>query len=77
MKISITEEMRFRQRVVEYAIKNNNNAMAARRYGTSRQQVQRWRKKYDGTVQSLANKSRAQILPDRTLQKTIRRYCHT
>ena len=58
MKISITEEMRFRQRVVEYAIKNNNNAMAARRYGTSRQQVQRWRKKYDGTVQSLANKSR-------------------
>ena len=58
MKISITEEMRFRQRVVEYAIKNNNNAMVARRYGTSRQQVQRWRKKYDGTVQSLANKSR-------------------
>lgn len=58
MKISITEEMRFRQRVVEYAIKNNNNAMAARRYDTSRQQVQRWRRKYDGTVQSLANKSR-------------------
>ena len=27
MKISITEEMRFRQRVVEYAIKNNNNAL--------------------------------------------------
>ena len=46
MKISITEEMRFRQRVVEYAIKNNNNAMAAKRYGTSRQQVQKWRKKY-------------------------------
>lgn len=58
MKISITEEMKFRQRVVEYAIKKNNNADAARRYGTSRQQVQRWRKKYDGTVQSLANKSR-------------------
>lgn len=32
--------------------------MAARRYLTSRQQVQRWLKKYDGTVQSLANKSR-------------------
>lgn len=44
--------------VVEYAIKNNNNAQAARRYHTSRQQVQRWRKKYDGTVKSLANKSR-------------------
>jgi len=57
MKSIITEEMRFRQRVVVYAIKHNNNAKAARRYHTSRQQVQRWRKKYDGTVQSLANKS--------------------
>lgn len=44
--------------VVEYAIKYNNNARAARRYKTSRQQVQRWRKKYDGPVQSLANQSR-------------------
>lgn len=58
MKISITEEMKFRQRVVEYAIKYRNNAEAARRYNTSRQQVQRWRKKYDGTALSLANKSR-------------------
>ena len=58
MKISITEEMKFRQTVVEYAIKYNNNARAVRRYKTSRQQVQRWRKKYDGTVQSLANQSR-------------------
>lgn len=57
MKPIITEEMRFRQRVVKYAIKHNNNAKAARRYHTSRQQVQRWRKKYDGTVHSLANKS--------------------
>ncbi len=56
MKTSITEEMRFRQKVVEYAMKHNNNAKAGR-YETSRQQVQRWRKKYDGTVQSLANKS--------------------
>lgn len=58
MKIIITEEMKLRQRVVEYAIKHNNNSKAARRYGTSRQQVQRWRKKYDGTALSLANKSR-------------------
>lgn len=57
MKTIITEEMRFRQRVVKYAIKYDNNAKAARRYHTSRQQVQRWRKRYDGTVQSLANKS--------------------
>lgn len=58
MKLIITEEMRFRQRVVKYAIKHNNNAKAARRYHTSRQQVQRWRKRYDGDVRSLANKSR-------------------
>ena len=58
MKLIITEEMRFRQRVVKYAIKYNNNAKAARRYHTSRQQVQRWRKRYDGDVRSLANKSR-------------------
>lgn len=57
MKTIITEEMRFRQRVVKYAIKYNNNAKAARRYHTSRQQVWRWRNKYDGTVQSLANRS--------------------
>lgn len=58
MKLIITEEMRFRQRVVKYAIKYNNNAKAARRYHTSRQQVQRWRKRYDGDVRSLANRSR-------------------
>lgn len=58
MRIIITEEMKFRKKVVEYAIKHNNNALAARRYHTSRQQVQRRRKKYDGTIQSLANKSR-------------------
>jgi transposase InsO family protein len=58
LKTIITEEMRFRQRVVEYAIKHDNNAKAARRYHMSRQQVWRWKKRYDGTVQSLANKSR-------------------
>lgn len=57
MKMIITEEMRLRHRVVKYAIKHNNNAKAARRYHTSRQQVWRWRKKYDGKVESLANKS--------------------
>ncbi len=57
MKTIITEEMRFRHRVVKYAIKHDNNAKAARRYHTSRQQVWRWRQRYDGTVRSLANKS--------------------
>ncbi|MFM1540013.1 helix-turn-helix domain-containing protein [Helcococcus ovis] len=45
MKTSITEEMKFLQKVVEYAIKHKNNAEAAKRYKTSRQQVQRWQKK--------------------------------
>lgn len=56
MKTIITEEMRYRERVVQYAIKSNN-AVAARRYHTSRQQVQWWKKKYDGTTASLSNKS--------------------
>ena len=38
----ITEELRFRKLICEYAIKHKNNAEAARRYHTSRQQVQRW-----------------------------------
>lgn len=54
----ITEELRFRKRVCEYAIKHGNNAEAARRYHTSRQQVQRWVKRYDGTIESLRLHSR-------------------
>lgn len=41
MIMSIIEEMKFRHKVVEYAIKHDNNAKAARKYDTSRQQVQR------------------------------------
>lgn len=58
MTAIITEELRFRKRVCEYAIKHQNNAEAARKYHTSRQQVQRWIKRYDGTVESLRLKSR-------------------
>ncbi len=55
--ISITEEMRFRQRLCEYALKNGVTK-AARRYHTNRQFVYRQLKKYDGSVRSLALKSR-------------------
>ena len=41
----ITEELRFRKRICELAIKHGNNVEAARRYHTSRQQVQRWLKR--------------------------------
>lgn len=43
---------------IEYAIKINNNAKAATRYHTSRQQVKRWRERYDGTIHSFLLKSR-------------------
>ena len=48
MRPIITEELRLRKRICEFAIKHGNNAEAARRYHTSRQQVQRWLKRYDG-----------------------------
>ena len=54
---SITEEMRFRQRLCEYALKYGVTS-AARRYQTNRQFVYRQLKKYDGDVRSLALKSR-------------------
>ena len=53
MRPIITEELRFHKRICELAIKDGNNAEAARRYHTSRQQVQRWLKRYDGTIDSL------------------------
>ncbi len=53
----ITEEMRFRQRLCEYALKNGVTK-AARKYHTNRQFVYRQLKKYDGDVRSLALKSR-------------------
>ena len=54
---SITEEMRFRQRLCEYA-KNHGVTRAARRYHTNRQFVYRQLEKYDGDVRSLALQSR-------------------
>ena len=53
----ISEIYRVRQRAIEYAIKHNNSK-AAVKYKTSRQQIKRWRDRYDGTVQSLLPKSR-------------------
>ena len=56
MKI-ITEEMRFRKRLCDYALKYGVTK-AARKYHTNRKFVYRQLKKYDGTVKSLALKSR-------------------
>lgn len=54
---SITEGMRNRKRIIDYAIKHNNNAKAARKYHVTRQFVSYWRKRYDGTIESLRKKS--------------------
>ena len=48
--------MRFRQALIEYSFKNGVTK-AAIRYKVNRQYVYRWRKRYDGTLQSLADKS--------------------
>ncbi len=56
MKI-ITEEMRFRKRLCDFALKNGVTK-AARKYHTNRKFVYRQLEKYDGTVRSLALKSR-------------------
>lgn len=56
MKI-ITEEMRYRKRMCDYAIKNGVTS-AARKYHTNRKFVYRQLEKYDGTIRSLSLKSR-------------------
>lgn len=58
MRPIITEELRLRKRIYEFAIKYGNNAEVAQRYHTSRQQVQRWLKRYGGILDSLRPLSR-------------------
>ena len=53
---TITQTMRFRQALIDYSLKNGVTK-AAIRYKVNRQYVYRWRKRYDGTLQSLADKS--------------------
>ena len=48
--------MRFRQAVIEYSLKYGVTK-AAIRYRLNRQYIYRWRKRYDGTLQSLADRS--------------------
>lgn len=53
---TITQDMRFRQALIEYSLKYGVTK-AAIRYKVNRQYVYRWRKRYNGTLQSLADKS--------------------
>ena len=53
---TITQKMRFRQAVIKYAEKKGVTK-AAIRYNVNRQYVYRWKKRYDGTLESLADRS--------------------
>ena len=53
---TITQTMRFQQAVMEYS-DQHGVAKAAIRYRPNRQYLYRWRKGYDGTLQSLADLS--------------------
>ena len=54
---TLTQTLRRRQAIVEYAAKHGVTA-ASRRYEVSRPTIYSWRKRYDGTLKSLANYSR-------------------
>ncbi len=53
---TITQTMKFRQAIIKYSLKYGVTK-AAIRYKVNRQYIYRWRKRYDGTLQSLADKS--------------------
>ena len=53
----ITQEAYFRQRVIGYAEQHGVSA-AANRYHLSRKTVYKWRKRYDGQIESLKDRSR-------------------
>ena len=54
---SITQDLTFRKSVVTYSLKYGVTR-ASRQYKVPRKTIYRWREKYDGTVDSLRNKSR-------------------
>ena len=53
---TVTQITRRRQAIIEYSMKKGVTA-AARRYNVSRQLICRWKKRYDGTLESLKNHS--------------------
>lgn len=55
---SIRQEAQFRRRVVKEATRTGNVSAAARRNKVSRQSVHRWMSRYDGSLESLMDRSR-------------------
>ena len=54
---SITQELKYKQSIVKYALRNGVTAVSIV-YKKHRKTIYRWIDKYDGTIASLANKSR-------------------
>ena len=54
---SVTQDMKFRQSLLKYSQKYGVTK-AAVKYKTNRQYIYRWLRKYDGTIESLREKSR-------------------
>ena len=55
---SIRQEAQFRRRVVREAVRAGNVSATARRHRVSRQSVHRWLARYDGSLESLTDRSR-------------------
>lgn len=53
---TVTQKMLFRQSLIKYSEKKGVTK-AAIKYNVSRQYIYRWKRRYDGTLQSLADKS--------------------
>lgn len=53
----VTRKAKKRQRIIEYSIKHGKSA-AAKKYNEPLSNIKRWSKRYDGTWQSLKDKSR-------------------
>ena len=54
---TITQDMRFRLSLIKYADKYGVSNAAAK-YKTNRQYIYRWKRRYDGSIQSLRDLSR-------------------
>ena len=54
---SVTQDMKFRQSLLKYSQKYGVTK-AAIKYKTNRQYIYRWLRRYDGTIDSLREKSR-------------------
>ena len=53
---TVTQTMRFRQSLLNYAEKHGVTK-AAIKYNVNRQYIYRWKRRYNGDIQSLSNRS--------------------